>query len=61
MWVSAVITCSFVFDSVPNQYKTQEMYDKAVDDYARILKFIPHQYQILPDKIVPKCCVPKCS
>ena len=54
MWVSAVITCSFVFDSVPDQYKTQGMYDKAVDDYAHILKFIPHQ-------IVPKCCVPKCS
>ena len=61
MWVSAVITCSFVSDSVPDQYKTQGMYDKAVDDYAHILKFIPHQYQILPDKIVPKCCVPKCS
>ena len=61
MWVSAVITCSFVFDSVPDQYKTQGMYDKAVDDYAHILMFIPHQYQILPDKIVSKCCVPKCS
>ena len=30
--IRAVKTCSFVFNSVPDQYKTQEMCDKAVND-----------------------------
>ena len=60
-----VDACPFVFDSVPdwykthesviklfllillwqnialNRYKTQEMYDKAVDDFISIIKFAP--------------------
>ena len=30
MLVKAVDTCPFVFDSVPDQYKSQEMCDKVV-------------------------------
>ena len=30
----------FVFESVPNQYKTQEICDEAVDDYLVALKII---------------------
>ena len=32
--------------SVPDQYKTQEMCDKAVDNYAQALEFVPHCYKI---------------
>ena len=30
-----------MFDSVPDQYKTQEMCDKIVDDLLPALKFVP--------------------
>ena len=30
-----------VFDSVPDQHKTQEMCDNAVDNYVHVLKFVP--------------------
>ena len=33
MCIRAVNTCSFVFDSIPDRYKTQEMCIKAVDHY----------------------------
>ena len=39
-------------ESVPNRYKTKEMCDKAVDNYAHALKFVPD-----PDKT--KKCVLK--
>ena len=41
MCIRAVNTCSFVFDSVSDRYKTQEMYDIAVDDYSIALEFVP--------------------
>ena len=31
---------------VPNQYKTSEMYKKAVDEVPYALEFIPDQYKI---------------
>ena len=34
-----------VFDSVPSQYKTQEMLDEALDDYANALKFVHDWYK----------------
>ena len=30
MWDKAVNRCFFVFDSIPNQYKTQGMYDSII-------------------------------
>ena len=30
-----------VFDSLPNHSETQKMCDKAADDYAHALKFVP--------------------
>ena len=35
----------FLFYFVPDRYKTQEMCDKAVDNYAHALKFVPDQYR----------------
>ena len=32
---------NLVFDSVSNRYKTQEICDKAVDDFAHEFKFVP--------------------
>ena len=29
---------------VPDQYKTQEMYDKAADNYTHALEFVPDFY-----------------
>ena len=40
MCIIAVNTCSFVFDSVSDWYKTKEMCDKAVDDCITALKFV---------------------
>ena len=37
----AVNTCSFVFDSVSDQYKTQEMCAKAVYNYTSTIKYVP--------------------
>ena len=44
MCIRAVNTCSFVFDSVPDQSKTQEMCDKAADDTPSTRKYVPEQY-----------------
>ena len=41
MCIRAVETCSFVFDSVPNWYKTQGKYDEAVDDFLPTINFVP--------------------
>ena len=38
MCIRAVNTCSFVFDSVPNEYKTQEMCNNAVDNNPSTIK-----------------------
>ena len=36
---------NLVFDSVSNRYKTQEICDKAVDDFAHEFKFVPEWYK----------------
>ena len=41
MCIRAVETCSFVFDSVPNWYKTQGKYDEDVDDFLPTINFVP--------------------
>ena len=41
MCIRAVNTCSFVLNSVPDQYKTQEMCDKAVDGNPNALDLVP--------------------
>ena len=43
--VRAVNMCSFVIDSISNQYKTQKMCDKAVDDNPNALEFVLDQYK----------------
>ena len=43
MCIRAVHTCPSVFDSVPDQYITQEMRDKAVDNPSTI-KYVPDRY-----------------
>ena len=54
MCITAANICSFIFDSVPNQYKTQEMCDKAVDNYPSTKKYVPDRYktQEISDKAV---------
>ena len=37
----AVDTCPFVFDSVPDKCKTQEVSDKVADACLPALKFVP--------------------
>ena len=46
MCVKAVDTCPFVFDSVPNQYKTQEMCNKVVSKNPFMLKYCLDRYEI---------------
>ena len=45
MCVKAVNACFFVFVSVTDPYKTQEICDEAVDNYAHELEFLPAQYK----------------
>ena len=45
MCIRPVMTCPFVFISVPDRYKTQEMCDKAVDDNPNALYFVPDWYK----------------
>ena len=52
MCINAVKTCSFVFNSVSGRYKTQEMCDKAVDDFSATLEFVPDRYKEICGKIV---------
>ena len=40
-----VNTYSFVFDTVPDQFKFQEMCDKAVDDNTNELEFVHNRYK----------------
>ena len=42
MNVKGVNTCPFLFDYVPDWYKTQEMFDKAVDVFLPKLKLVPN-------------------
>ena len=41
MCIRPVNTCYFVFNSVPGQYTTQEKCNKAVDDNANALDYVP--------------------
>ena len=45
MCIRAVNTCSFVFDSDPDRYKTQEMCIRAVDDNPFTIKYVPDRYK----------------
>ena len=44
MCIRAVSTCCFVFDSVTDRDKIQEMRDKAFDNYANALESILDRY-----------------
>ena len=54
MCVKAVKACFFVFVSVTDPYKTQEICDEAVGNYAHELEFLPAQYktQKMCDEVV---------
>ena len=56
MCIRAINTCSFVFNSAPDQYETQEMCDKTVDNYSIALKFVLDKYKSkeMCDKIISK-------
>ena len=41
MFVKSVDTCPFVFNSVPDRYKSQETCDKAVEDFLPALNLFP--------------------
>ena len=41
----AVLRNGGMLQSVCNRYKTQEMFNKAVDNYAHALEFVPDQYK----------------
>ena len=45
MCSKAVDKCPFAFDSVPDQYKTQEMCDKIVSDDSFKLKYCHIKYK----------------
>ena len=45
MCVTAVDTCPFVFDSVFDQYKTQETCDKAVFEDCFVLEYCLYRYK----------------
>ena len=45
MW-KAVDTCPFALDSVPDQYKTQEMCDRVVSKKSFMLKYCLDRYKI---------------
>ena len=42
-YVKAVDTCAVVFNSVADRFKTQEMCDKAGDDFLPLLKFVSNR------------------
>ena len=42
----AVDKYPFVFDFVPDQYKTQEMCYKAVDTYSSTTEYVPDLFKI---------------
>ena len=46
MWDKAVDRCPFLFDSVPDQYKTQETCDKVVCEDPFELKHCHDRYKI---------------
>ena len=41
MFNKAALENGGTLESVPDQYKAQQMCDKAVDNYANALKFVP--------------------
>ena len=44
MYIKSVDTCSFVFGSVSEKFKIREIWDKAIDNFLPILKFLPDWY-----------------
>ena len=46
MFNRVIIENSEMLETVPNQYKTQEMCNKAVDNYAHALGLVYHWYKI---------------
>ena len=40
----AILENDGTLESVPNYYKNQEMYHKAVDNYLHVLQFVPNCY-----------------
>ena len=40
-----LILLFFVFDSDPDRYKTQEISDRAVHNYASAIKYVPDQFK----------------
>ena len=53
----AIDKCHFVFDSSPDQFKTQEMCNKIVSDDSFKLKYCHYRYktQKMCDKTVDGC------
>ena len=41
----AVNTCFFVFDSIPDQYKTQEMYDTVLSKDSSLIVYCPDKHK----------------
>ena len=41
----AVNRCFFVFDSIPDQYKTQELCDRAVSEDPFLIVYCPDQFK----------------
>ena len=44
MCIEAVHRCLFVFDSCPDQYKTQEICDLVVSSYPSVIVYCPDKY-----------------
>ena len=44
MFDKAIFENDETLESVPDSYKNQEMYHKAVDNYLHILQFVPNCY-----------------
>ena len=63
----AVNICFFAFDFIPNQYKTQEIYDIIVSLYPFLMTYCPDKCktQKICDEAVDDClvalkCIPDC-
>ena len=64
MCYRAVHRCFFVFDSIPDQYKTQEICDQAVSLYPFLILYYPDKYitqrmwdEAVDDSLVALKCI----
>ena len=64
MCYRAVHRCFFVFDSIPDQYKTQEICDLAVSLYPFLILYYPDKYitqrmwdEAVDDSLVALKCI----